>query len=192
MGIDQTRDKIVSVADKLFGRFGFQRTSMDEIAKISRKAKGSLYYHFSSKEKLFREVVQNEVNELKAKLLDVVNSNVFTCGGKLQKYMLTRMELMQHATNYLETIQPGDFDYFEFLDDIRRDLDAWEKERLITILNEGVERGEFDIKLDTEILSDMFIMIVKGLEVPFFIQGKYEQYLPHLDEMAKIFIKGLK
>lgn len=192
MGIDQTRDKIVSVADKLFGRFGFQKTSMDEIAKISRKAKGSLYYHFSSKEKLFREVVQNEVNELKAKLLDVVNSNVFTCGGKLQKYMLTRMELMQHATNYLETIQPGDFDHFEFLDDIRRDLDAWEKERLITILNEGVERGEFDIKLDTEILSDMFIMIVKGLEVPFFIQGKYEQYLPHLDEMAKIFIKGLK
>lgn len=32
MSIDQTRDKIVSVADKLFGRFGFQKTSMDQIA----------------------------------------------------------------------------------------------------------------------------------------------------------------
>ena len=33
---------------------------MDEIAKIARKAKGSLYYHFASKEELFKEVKWNE------------------------------------------------------------------------------------------------------------------------------------
>ena len=55
--VDKTREKIIEVADKLFGRFGFYKTSMDEIAKIARKAKGSLYYHFSSKEELFKEVM---------------------------------------------------------------------------------------------------------------------------------------
>ena len=44
MAIEDTRDKILSVANKLFSRFGFHKTSMDEIAKIARKAKGSLYY----------------------------------------------------------------------------------------------------------------------------------------------------
>ena len=56
MHIDNTKNKIVSVATKLFGRFGFHKTSMDEIAKIARKAKGSLYYYFASKEELFKEV----------------------------------------------------------------------------------------------------------------------------------------
>ena len=75
MGINETRNKIVNVADRLFGRFGFQKTSMDEIAKIARKAKGSLYYHFSSKEDLFREVVQKEVDEIKSRLSIVVHDS---------------------------------------------------------------------------------------------------------------------
>ncbi|MBN1186981.1 MAG: helix-turn-helix transcriptional regulator, partial [Bacteroidales bacterium] len=53
--VDSTRESILNVATRLFGRFGFHKTSMDEIAKIARKAKGSLYYHFASKEDLFRE-----------------------------------------------------------------------------------------------------------------------------------------
>ena len=56
MSIDDTKESILSVATRLFSRFGFHKTSMDEIAKIARKAKGSLYYHFASKEDLFREV----------------------------------------------------------------------------------------------------------------------------------------
>ncbi|RLD55437.1 MAG: hypothetical protein DRI97_09505 [Bacteroidetes bacterium] len=79
MGIEETREKIVSVADRLFRRFGFQKTSMDEIARIARKAKGSLYYHFSGKEELFREVVQNEVNGMKSKLLVTEVSLLINC-----------------------------------------------------------------------------------------------------------------
>ncbi|RLD46369.1 MAG: TetR family transcriptional regulator, partial [Bacteroidetes bacterium] len=52
MAAEGTKDKILEVANKLFSRFGFHKTSMDEIARIARKAKGSLYYHFASKEEL--------------------------------------------------------------------------------------------------------------------------------------------
>ena len=68
MALADTREKIVSVSTKLFSRFGFHKTSMDEIAKIARKAKGSLYYHFASKEELFREVVSIEIINLKGQL----------------------------------------------------------------------------------------------------------------------------
>ena len=192
MGINETRDKIVSVADRLFGRFGFQKTSMDEIAKIARKAKGSLYYHFSSKEDLFKEVVQKEIDEIKMKLSAVVNNSELSAEGKLKKYLLLRLEGMLDATNYHETLNPVEIDHFEFMDDIRLDFDAWEKERLTIIINEGVERGEFHIEPDPEVLSEMFIMIVKGLEIPFFIQGQYETYLPHIDGMVEILLKGMK
>ena len=127
MGINETRNKIVSVADRLFGRFGFQKTSMDEIAKIARKAKGSLYYHFSSKEDLFREVVQKEINEIKVKLAAVVNNSELSAEGKLKKYLLLRLDGMLDATNYHETLNLVEIDHFEFMDDIRLDFAAWER-----------------------------------------------------------------
>ncbi len=42
-----------------------------------------------------------------------------------------------------------------------------------------------------DVLLDVFIMILKGLEIPFFLQGKYEQYTPCFDDLLKILIKGL-
>ena len=72
MSIDNTRESILNVADKLFSRFGFYKTSMDEIAKIARKAKGSLYYHFASKEELFKEVVSVEIENFKKHLNKIV------------------------------------------------------------------------------------------------------------------------
>jgi len=127
MGINETRNKIVSVADRLLGRFGFRKTSMDEIAKIARKAKGSLYYHFSSKEDLFREVVQKEINEIKVKLAAVVNNSELSAEGKLKKYLLLRLDGMLDATNYHETLNLVEIDHFEFMDDIRLDFAAWER-----------------------------------------------------------------
>ncbi len=192
MSLNQTRDKIVSVADMLFRKFGFQKTSMDEIAKTSRKAKGSLYYHFSSKEELFREVVRNEINVLKAKSGDVINNSEYGAETKLKKYIMVRMEVLHQSDNYQKTIQPGQIDHFEFLDDIRKNLDAWEKEQLVKIINEGIDRGEFVIDMDAGVLSDMFIMILKGLEIPFFLQNKYREYLSCFDGMLKILLKGMK
>jgi len=61
MAIDDTKDKIVNVATKSFSRFGFHLTSMDEIAKIGGNVMGSLYYHFSGKEELFKELVTYEM-----------------------------------------------------------------------------------------------------------------------------------
>ncbi len=34
-------------------------------------------------------------------------------------------------------------------------------------------------------------MVLKGLEIPFFLQNKYEKYSPHFEDLSKILIKGL-
>ena len=46
---------IIEAADELFARYGFERTSMDDIAKHSGIGKGSIYLEFRTKEEiLFR------------------------------------------------------------------------------------------------------------------------------------------
>ena len=51
---DKVRDNLVNAARQLFTRFGFEKTTMNEIAMEARKGKSSLYYYFTSKEEVFR------------------------------------------------------------------------------------------------------------------------------------------
>ena len=191
MSIDSTKESILSVADKLFSRFGFHKTSMDEIAKIARKAKGSLYYHFASKEDLFREVVSIEMINLKNQLSFIVNNPDLTSSEKVKKYLVTRMEVLNSAANYHETLKADFFEHFHFIDDLRTELDVWEKESLKKIILQGAEKGEFALIGDIDVLLDVFIMVIKGLEIPFFLQNKYEKYAPHFDNLIEILTKGL-
>jgi len=191
MGIDNTKDSILGVASRLFSRFGFHKTSMDEIAKIARKAKGSLYYHFASKEDLFREVVSIEMTTLKNQLAVIVSNSDLNASEKIKKYLIKRMEILNTAANYHETLKADFFEHFDFIDDLRTELDIWEKEHLKEILLQGVDQGEFAAIGDMDVLLDVFIMVLKGLEIPFFLQNKYEIYSPYFEGLMRILTKGL-
>jgi len=191
MAIEDTRDKILSVANKLFSRFGFHKTSMDEIAKIARKAKGSLYYHFASKEDLFREVVSKEIANLKSHLSLIVEDTEPSASKKLTNYLVKRMEVLNEAANYHETLKADFFEHFDFIDDLRTEFDNWEKENLKTIIQEGVKSKEFADVKDMDALLDVLLMVLKGLETPFFLQNKYNKYAPYFEDLTQILTKGL-
>jgi len=191
MSIDTTKDSILIVASRLFSRFGFHKTSMDEIAKISRKAKGSLYYHFSSKEELFKEVVSLEIINLKNNLAVIVNNSDLSASEKIMEYFILRMNILNHAANYHETLKADFFEHFYFIDDLRTDLDEWEKGHLKKIILQGIAKGEFAKIGDIDVFFEVFIMVFKGLEIPFFLQNKYDKYSPYFKGLLGILTKGL-
>ena len=188
----KTKEVIVNVASKLFGRYGFYKTSMDEIAKIARKAKGSLYYHFESKEELFKEVVSKEFEIVKTELDKITHLEDVTAPDLIKLYLNSRMELLSKSYNYHETLKADLNEHFEFLDEIRSNFASWEKERLRFIINKGISEGSIDSTLNFDVAIDVFILILKSAEIQFFVQNKYEAFAPHFDELLGIIIKGLK
>ncbi len=189
--LDNTRDKIISVATQLFSRFGFQKTSIEEIAKLAKKSKKSVYYYFSNKEVLFNEVVLNEMEDLKVNLSLIIDDADLSAKRKIELFLINRMEIFNKATNYHETINADLNEHFNFTDDIRADLDRWEKDSIRKILEEGIENNELDKIEDINVLLDVYVMVIKGLEIPFYVQGKYEDYAPHFENLLKILTKGL-
>ncbi|MCU1362218.1 MAG: hypothetical protein JWM55_46 [Acidimicrobiaceae bacterium] len=60
---DSTRqEQVLSVALEVFGRYGFRKTSMDEVARSADISRQGLYLYFASKEALFRAAVRQELD----------------------------------------------------------------------------------------------------------------------------------
>lgn len=57
------RDLILDKAKELFIQRGYAATSMDELVKYTGASKGSIYYHFESKEDLFIKLLAKQNQE---------------------------------------------------------------------------------------------------------------------------------
>ena len=67
----------------------------------------------------------------------------------------------------------------------------WEKGSLRKILLQGVETKEFAAIGDMDVLLDVFMMVLRGLEIPFFLQNKYEKYSPYFGGLMGILAKRI-
>jgi AcrR family transcriptional regulator len=61
---EQTRIEIIDAAQKLFQKYGIDKTTMDDIAREVGKGKSTLYYYYESKEDVFYAVVSKEKDEV--------------------------------------------------------------------------------------------------------------------------------
>ena len=71
-----SRRKILDGAAQVFSERGYQLAGMDEIASRSGVAKGSLYYHFSSKAELFKTVVTDGIRMLSEQTASIFDSGL--------------------------------------------------------------------------------------------------------------------
>ena len=61
--VDMPRqERVLAVALEVFGRYGFRKTSMDEVARSADISRQGLYLYFASKEALFRAAVRQELD----------------------------------------------------------------------------------------------------------------------------------
>ena len=96
---DQYRKKIVITSGQIFSRYGFKKTTMDEIAKELKMGKSSVYYYFKSKEDIFEAVVLYEANVLRNELTKAIKS-VESPVDKMKNYVFVRMKAFEKLSNY--------------------------------------------------------------------------------------------
>jgi AcrR family transcriptional regulator len=56
------QERVLFAALEVFGRYGFRKASMDEIARSADISRQGLYLHFANKEALFRAAVRQELD----------------------------------------------------------------------------------------------------------------------------------
>ena len=189
MKIDETKDKILDVATNIFSKFGFHKTTVDEIARAAHKAKGSVYYHFKSKEELFQGVIDKEFQILRGELIKAIDSGK-NAKEKLTNYITVRMKTLNKLTNFYDALKNDYLNYLNFIGEIRERYDNEETILIKSILTGGVNNNEFEIN-NVEITAPAILTALKGLEMPFFLENKYNELESRLNELISILIRGV-
>ena len=73
-----TEERILQAAETEFGRKGFERTRLEDIAETAGIRRPSLLYHFKSKDALYSSVVHRVFDSLRKALLDRMRPGDFS------------------------------------------------------------------------------------------------------------------
>jgi AcrR family transcriptional regulator len=160
---DANRENILKIAQDIFSKYGYKKTTLDDIANAVRKGKSSLYYYFKSKEDLFQAVIMKEVDLLAKELDRVINRNTEPV-DKLRDYMLTKITTFRNLANFYHALE-NDVTAISFINDVKHRYEQDEIRLIKRILIEGVRKGEFEI-YDFNLAAIGITMAIKGLEMP--------------------------
>lgn len=160
---ESNRESILKIAQEIFSKYGYRKTTLDDIANAVRKGKSSLYYYFKSKEDLFQAVIMKEVEVLAKELDKVVNRNTDPV-DKLRDYLLTKINTFRNLANFYNALE-NDVTAIGFIEDIKSRYEQDEIRMIKRILIEGVRKNEFEI-YDFNLAAIGITMAIKGLEMP--------------------------
>ncbi len=165
---NNTKKKIISTSIKLITRKGIKDTSLSDIAKACNISKGTLYYYYSSKDKLISDianihldaitnavlecVLEVDINDKNDNMINLIIKKISKLGlqGKIHIYILCE------AINSNEKLK----------EQLKIKYDHWRE-----TLKKEVKKYYTDDD-NAEALSFLLISIVDGLLVQSILQNK--------------------
>lgn len=91
--MNKTKRKIFEASMKLFAEKGYENTSIEEITGAVGVAKGTLYYHFSSKEEIFDFLVTEGIKLLQNSV-DIKTSKYDNYIDKIKAIVLIQIKIV--------------------------------------------------------------------------------------------------
>lgn len=145
---DQTvvRGQILDAARQRFTRYGFGKTTMAEIARDCGMSASNLYRYFENKGDIGAAMTRRCLGEKATALKAVVDDPEYSAPGKIRQFILANLRYTHNEWSS----QPHMSELVDAITGSRPDLVgqhlAQTRSLLKQIIDEGVARGEFEVK----------------------------------------------
>ncbi len=163
---------LIDVARQLFAREGVDNTTMNDIAKASKKGRRTLYTYFKNKNEIYMAVVETELDHLVEGLRTVIPMNL-PADEKLVRYIFQRMDAIKETVFRNGTLRAEFFRDIWKVEQVRKKFDTQEIDILKTILTQGEKEGIFRMA-NVEVSALTLHYCLRGLDVPY-IRGVFTE-----------------
>lgn len=171
--MQSTENSVVSAARRCFAKYGYRKTSMDDVAGDAGVAKGTVYLYCENKQDLYVRAIESDVQEWMASLASTLAEperpavdilvEMATRDARFVEAHPLAADLLTGATDHHV---PGHADRLE-------ELRALGLSQVVAVLQLGVAQGCFRADLDVEptarILQEMHLtaaVLRHGTDLP--------------------------
>ncbi len=164
---EKKRERMLEVGAELFSKKNYHEVMMDDVARLTNVAKGTVYNYFSSKEELYFTIISSKLGHLNKSLKNKIASEISVIDS-LQTYVIHLYMFMVKYQNFFLMFQKEFLNAEnEFCDELREMSDE-----LKSILSDVIYKGKrdnqfrdidesFAVKL---VLGSVFGAVQRGIE----------------------------
>ena len=188
---EETRNRILSAAQTCFSRSGFAAASVADICTEAGVTKGAFYYHFTSKQNLFFELLKSWLKVVDLGLETARGSAPTVSDGLIQMAGSTRI-IFENSLGYLPL-------FLEFWQQSIRDPQVWQQVKepyraYQQYFRRIVEAGVADGSLKAEnpgVAANALLGLGVGLILQGLIDPADADWAANTQEAVRIMLRGM-
>ena len=159
--MNKTKRKIFETSMKLFAEKGYDATSIEDITATVGVAKGTLYYHFASKEEIFNFLI-DEGMKLLQNSVDIKTAKFSNYIDKIKAIILIQIKIVIKYEDLITILLSQFFGNEERNKMCKKYIFSYIN-KIEEIVKEGIERGEIKKGNPQVIASEIYGLICSSL-----------------------------
>ncbi len=188
-----TCEAILDACDRIMGRYGFRKMTMDDLAREAGVSKRTIYVYFRSKEEVGLSSIGRVVEAARREMEEIASESGEVAGRlrrMLERRVMARVLAVQdyhHSLDELfEVVRPAD---------MARRRETFDKESALIarVLREGDELGQFAVD-DAESTATALLHATNAF-LPYSLSvrelGRPKKIRERLSRMVALLIRGL-
>lgn len=190
---EDTREKILSVALKLFSERGFDATGVAEICEQAGLSKGAFYHHFPTKQAVFLNMVDTFLKGLDQDLLSMPEGSMTTV-PELLRHMARRTEEIFSLANGRLSI------FLEFWAQARKEPEVWSRtvepfrryrEMFATLIRKGIHEGTLR-KVDPDAAGSALVSLAVGVVLQGVVDNQGAKWHEVMMSSVELLLSGME
>ncbi|MFA5076702.1 MAG: TetR/AcrR family transcriptional regulator [Patescibacteria group bacterium] len=156
-----TKNDLLHIAEELFVKNGYTKTSIEDILKRAKISKGGFYHHFESKGDVLHALIDREIHLVTQEVEKIVRNNQLSALEKMEQYSLRAWALLKPKGKlFLEIFHQAKDPFIN--EEIFNELRSHILPLLVKIVEQGIREGTMTVKYPYETV-DSLMMIREGL-----------------------------
>lgn len=189
MNVRNSKETILNQAIIIFGKLGFHKTTMADIADASQKGRRTIYTYFKNKEDVYEAVVEREID----KILNSLKTEMDGAGRadeKFSRYVNLRIRSILQLTQKYDALKVAFLNNYRWVEKIREKLDLEEKVILTLLFQNATKFNSlFTDNVDTTVKN--ITLVIKGIELMLIREDDEETTAIQIKNLQQLLLNGL-
>jgi AcrR family transcriptional regulator len=188
--MEEKRVYIINAAESQFVRFGFRKTTMEDIAKAAGIGKATLYYYFKSKEEIFTAMA-GQIAQVGLQTVAEAAKTGKTPQDKLSIFGRTLAQFVKEKIEYYAAFREEVLELFPSFRKKQTNAEGYGRAVLREILQEGVQCGVFAIS-DVTATARLLQTLMQEFMIRVIVEENQSAWEDDIQRFLDLIMKGLE